>query len=129
MTTSEYIDKIDEMFNECKKNRLSRFSVEWDSFSRNVNKERKEVAEKLEGNEQILLNMALLYWFKKSELLELHYKKPLFKQNFKKKLAVHCNKIKSDILAEKADSTLLTKDLVSLFQRYHFQRGVKSKNG
>ena len=126
MTPSEYISQIDETFNHCKKNRLSRFSDEWDSFSRKINTERKEVAEKLEGNEQILLNMALLYWFEKSELLELHFKKRLFKQNLKKKLATHCNKIKSDILAEKADSTLLTKDLVSMFKRYHFNKGVKS---
>jgi len=119
MTPSAYMIQVDEMFDECKKKRLSRFSDEWDNFSKVINTERKETAAKLEGNEQILLNMALLYWFNKSELLELHFKKRLFKQNFKNKLANHCNKIKADILAEKADSSLLTKDLISLFQRYH----------
>ncbi len=128
MTPSKYIKQVDEMYAICKKNRLSRFSDEWNYFSRKLNVERKKVAEKLEGDECTLLNMALLYWFNKSELLELYFKNKLFGLNKKKKLAAQCNKIKKDILAEKADSRLLTKDLISLFQRYHAKHSLKRSN-
>lgn len=120
MNPRGYIDKVDMTYFECKSKRLSRFSDEWDTFSRKINKERLEFVKTLnDEKEESLLNQCLCYWFNRSELLELRTKNKLIGATKIKKLSKEGKKIRENILSRKVDGTIGTKSIVELFARYH----------
>lgn len=120
MTPKSYIEEVDKMYLACRLKRLSRFSNEWDTFSRKINGERLEVIKNLDNEKtESLLNQCLSYWFNCSELLELHFHYKLFRQNKRKKLTKEGKKIREDILKGKMDTVLGTGGIVELFAKYH----------
>lgn len=69
----DYINIIDEQYNSCKKQGLSRTSLEWGMFSSEMNRElrlRIESGDK----EHLILKYVFTYWVTVSQLLELHFK-------------------------------------------------------
>ena len=120
MTPESYIKKIDEVYLECKQKRLSRFSDEWDSFSRAINRERLKVIKNTNGRKtESLFNQCLSYWFNRSELLDLHTKSKLIGLGKKKKLAKEGKKIREDILNGVVDTALGTSGIIDMFAKYH----------
>ena len=76
-----YINKIDQNFYTHKKEKVSRYSTEWGTWSRKMNIELRENEKK-----NPLLVQVFSYWIIASKLLELYFKFSLFKQGGKNKL-------------------------------------------
>jgi len=120
ITTENYIESVDSMYLDCKSKRLSRFSDEWDTFSRDINRKRLEIIKNLKDEKIIsLFNQCLSYWFNRSELLELNSKSKILGQGKKNKLIKEGNKIREDILKGKIDTVLGVCGIVELFKKYH----------
>lgn len=120
MTPEDYINSVDEMYLECKAKKLSRFSDDWDTFSRKINKERLEIVKSSNSEKDVqLFNQCLSYWFNRSELLELHTKNKLLSHSKRKKLAKEGKKIRKDILDGKVDTVLGTRGIVDMFAKHH----------
>ena len=120
MTPKSYIERVDEAYLDCKQKRLSRFSDEWDSFSRAINRERLKVIKNMNGRKlEALLNQCLSYWFNRSELLELHTKNKLIGLGKRKKLAKEGKKIRENILNGIVDTALGTSGIIDMFAKYH----------
>jgi hypothetical protein len=108
-----YLEIIDQKYLEAKKKRLSRFSIEWGTFSRGMNLEIREKIEKKEHPQIPLLKSVFQYWLVTSELLELHFKSKILKQAKKKQLSKQRRAIKDDILGGNAISELSIKEMVA----------------
>ena len=120
MTPKSYIKAIDEAYLDCKQKRLSRFSDEWDVFSRRINRKRLEVIKDIKDEKiESLFNQCLSYWFNRSELLELHTKNKFVGQNRRKKLAKEGKKIRENILNGVVDTALGTSGIIDMFAKYH----------
>ena len=126
MTPENYIEAVDKAYTECKNKKLSRFSDEWDSFSRAINKERLEFVKGLDDEnekDESLLSQCLAYWFNRSEMLDLRLKNKLVCKSKIKKLAKEGSKIKRNILNGTVDTVLGTKGIVELFAKHHRTKG------
>lgn len=98
MTPEEYIELIDRKYLEAKKKKLSRMSVEWGKWSREMNLELRQRIESRSDPEELRLKHVVVYWTLRSQLLELHYSKPNFGLVKKKKLSKECRQMKETIL-------------------------------
>jgi hypothetical protein len=96
----EYIELIDQKYFEAKKNRISRFSVEWGKWSREMNLELRE-STKAEAPQSLLLRHVFIYWINRSQLLELYYKGRISSLGKKKRLEKEGAQLKKDILSGK----------------------------
>lgn len=97
MTPDEFVDLIDEFFEDAFKNRISRFDVRWGKWSRTMNEElRARILSKKDPFES-LLKYVIIYWTLISELLELHFRYPLYKQSKKRKVMKELKSVKSII--------------------------------
>ena len=126
MIPKDYIDRVDKAYAECRNKKLSRFSDEWDSFSRVINKERLEFVKGLDDEnekDESLLSQCLAYWFNRSEMLDLRLKNKLVCKSKIKKLAKEGSKIKRNILNGTVDTVLGTKGIVELFAKHHRTKG------
>lgn len=120
MTPESYIKTVDEAYLDCKQKRLSRFSGEWDAFSREINKKRLQAVKNTNGKKlESLFNQCLSYWFNRSELLDLHTKSKLIGLGKKKKLAKEGKKIRENILNGIIDTALGTSGIIDIFAKYH----------
>jgi len=91
----DYIDLIDEKYQEAKQQKLSRLSVEWGTWSREMNLKTKNY-------KNLGFKYLFIYWVMKSQLLELHFK-TRFKQSKKKQLAREAKNYRKIILSGNAD--------------------------
>ena len=120
MTPESYVKTVDEAYLDCKQKRLSRFSDEWDMFSRKINRERLQAIKNTNGRkEESFFNQCLSYWFNRSELLELYTKSKLIGLAKRKKLAKEGKKIREDILNGVVDTALGTGGIIDMFAKYH----------
>jgi hypothetical protein len=120
ITHIEYINLVDAMYLECKKKHLSRFSDEWDDFSRQINVTRKKIVESTKDDTlKSLFNQCLVYWFNRSELLESFSKSKLIGKGKRKKLIKEGSKIRENIVNNKVDNSIGTKGIIELFAKYH----------
>lgn len=94
----EYVEYIDEQYLIAKKKKLSRLSVEWGKWSREMNLELRGRIESREDPEELRLKYVIVYWTLKSQLLELHHSKPHSGRAKKKKVAKEAKQIKTLIL-------------------------------
>lgn len=108
-----YLELIDEKYIEAKRKRLSRFSVEWGTFSRGMNLEIREKIENGDHPQIPLLKSILPYWLTTSELLELHYKSKILKRSKKRQLSKKRQAIKDDIMGGNAISELSIKEIAA----------------
>jgi hypothetical protein len=97
----EYVEVIDGWYNYSKEHGLSRFSIEWGEWSAKMNREIREKIKK-EHVETVLLRYIFTYWVNRSQLLELHFKKPIFKGAKKKQLAREGKHLKEIIYSANA---------------------------
>lgn len=69
----EYVKRIDEEYEKCKRKKISRYMAEWGTWSVKQNREiNKRI---LEGSDHIaLLKLVFNYWLSKSVSLEYWYK-------------------------------------------------------
>lgn len=107
MTVRDYVDLIDKKYRAAKEEGISRFSVEWGRWSREMNVETRK-------KEGVLFKYVFIYWTLKSQLLEVFYKSPskLLRQGKKRRLQEEISDIKKIILSGKApDGDLTDKDL------------------
>lgn len=92
-----YLNLIDQKYFESKKARISRFSLEWGMWSREMNiKTRKQI--KSDHPQSTELKYVFIYWVTISQLLELYHKSKILKRGLKKKLEKECKKLKKNIL-------------------------------
>lgn len=101
------VDLIDGKYREAKKKGISRFSVEWGRWSREMNVE-------LRKKDGILFKYIFIYWTLKSQLLEVFFKSPskLVRLGKKRRLRKEISDIKGIILSGNAPEGELTdKDL------------------
>ena len=96
MNVEQYIQQIDDLYNELKLHRISRMSVEWGKPSRQINILLREKLrdESIPENEKTQWRYAFVYWTIKSQMLELHHKSKLFGTTKKKRLARKAFKIR-----------------------------------
>lgn len=96
-TPIDYLDIIDKNFTLAVKKGLSRFSVEWGHWSREMNIEiRKRVNSG--DSETIPLKYVFVYWVIRSQILELKYRsKGFFSENKIKKRAREAKEISKSL--------------------------------
>lgn len=101
-TKEDYLKEIGEMFISSKKKGLSRFDMEWGSWSVKMNTELRERIEKGDpkNKETTALKYILIYWTLKSQILELYFKSKILGRGKIKRLAKEAKKIKGMILEE-----------------------------
>lgn len=100
LTPVQLIDLINIKFEWAKKARISRMSVEWGKWSREMN---VTIRARIDaGNDpfEIRLKYVFIYWTLVSQLLEMHYSKKLFGQSKKKKLMKEAKAIRELAKAE-----------------------------
>ena len=88
-TPEQFVKHIDEHFNDAKKKRLSRMSIEWGMWSREMNlvlrsrmESKSEPSEPVDpiDNENVLrLKYVMVYWTLISQLLELYFQGSLLR--------------------------------------------------
>ena len=129
MTPKSYIERVDEAYLDCKQKRLSRFSDEWDAFSKEINRKRLQAIKNTNGRKiESLFNQCLSYWFNRSELLELHLKNKLLNNSKRKKFAKEGKKIRENILNGVVDAALGTSGIIDIFAKYHRTNSQRSVN-
>lgn len=85
-TVAEYIEDIDRMYIECRKERLSRMDLKWGKWSAEMNREIRKRIEEQDDPDNVRLKYVFIYWNLRSRLLEVYYKHRLGKNSLKKKL-------------------------------------------
>lgn len=95
---SEYIELIDQKYLEAKMTKISRFSVEWGKWSREMNLEINEIV-KSETPQASMLRLVFLYWINRSKLLELYHKSKIGGLGLKKRLGEEGRYLKKGILS------------------------------
>jgi len=98
----EYLDKIDDAYVKGKFHGLSRYSIEWGTFSREMN---LEIRKKIESGhpEKLFLKMVMPYWINRSVMLEIyHEKKNKIRKNRLRSLSKECERIRNDISTGRA---------------------------
>lgn len=107
--TIAYLDKIDDAYIKGKLHGLSRYSIEWGGFSREMN---LEIRGKVESNhpEKLLLKMIMPYWINRSVMLEIYFeRKHKIRKNRLRFLSKECERIRKDISKSKSNqSDMLT---------------------
>lgn len=96
-TPKQLVDLIDQKFLAGKQKGLSRFSIEWGLWSRQMN---LYIQEKIKENgpKVILFKYAMYYWTVKSQMLELHFRSKVGKLGKKNKLKNEAIQIKKTVL-------------------------------
>ena len=98
-TPKQLVDLIDQKFTAGKQKALSRFSIEWGLWSRQMN---LYIQEKIKENgsktKTILFKYAMYYWVIKSQMLELNFRSKIGKLGKKNKLKNEAVGIKKIIL-------------------------------
>jgi len=112
----DYINIIDSNYKQAK-GTISRLDPEWGIWSRGMN---IEIREKLGDDsnphpQPLLLKMIMLYWMKRSKLLEMHYRSKHYGKIKKLRLLAEIVEIRDDILGNRPRS----EDELSMFE---FQR-------
>jgi len=93
-----YLDLIDLKYMEAKKSRISRFSVEWSVWSREVNIETQKMI-KANHLQSLELKYVFIYWVNMSQLLELYHKSKLGRLGLKKKIEKESKSLRKEILS------------------------------
>ena len=101
LKAAEYVELIEEMYKKARLKKISRMSVEWGMWSRQMNLETRARIESGKDPEELKLKYVFVLWTTRSQLLELHYERPFFKLARKKKLAKECRQLKEMILTGK----------------------------
>ena len=113
-TPMEFVDMIKAFYGKARKAKLSRFDLRWGKWSRIMNTELRSKIENDHPNSESF-KYVIIYWTLKSEILELHYKYPYYKQSKKRKLEKEAIQIRKFIEednppplnAEKVKETIL----------------------
>ena len=96
MTPKDYVQQVDEKFRGCKKQKLSRFSSEWDQFSRNINTEMRGILFSLDDKSQEAetWKFCLAYWQVRSIMLQRYFEGKALNMVRMPKLKRECAHIK-----------------------------------
>ena len=96
---------VDRKYDEAKKAKVSRFSVEWGKWSREMNVE-------LRKKGGILFKYVTIYWVLKSQMLELFFKYPsnLLKRGCKRRTLKEVNDIREIILTGDVPEEMITEE-------------------
>ncbi len=97
----EFIDYIDSKFLDAKKRKLSRMSIEWGKWSREMNCILRDRINAKEDPEELKLKYVITYWAIKSQILEFCHKKKNLNSGKIKRSAKEAAKIKKMILTGK----------------------------
>jgi len=75
MDPLDYVEIIDDRYEEAKKDGISRMDIKWGMWSADMNRELRKLTED-EGNpNQLIYKYVFVYWILKSQLLELYYQR------------------------------------------------------
>jgi len=114
----DYVDLIDRKFREAIERKLSRLSVEWGRWSREMNIElRKRIEQQPEFPQLVLYKYVFIYWVTRSKLLEVFFKYPakLARMGLKKRLRKELSDIRKTILSGEMED--VSEDLEELLMR------------
>ena len=98
MNKQELLDYIDKKYRDAKSKRISRMSVEWGRWSREMNLGLRKRIESKKDPEELALKYVIIYWTIRSQMLELHYKSRFFGRVKIQRLAKEAADIKEIIL-------------------------------
>lgn len=110
-TPIEYLNLIDRKYLEAKRNKISRFSVEWGQWSASMNRIIQARIKDQGDADKVKLAYVFIYWTIMSRLIELHYKFRLFKNKEKKRLLDESVDIKEIITSKDGLQPLSEDDL------------------
>lgn len=110
-TPIEYLNLIDRKYLEAKRNKISRFSVEWGQWSASMNRIIQARIKDQGDADKVKLAYVFIYWTIMSRLIELHYKFRLFKNKEKKRLLDESVDIKEIITSKDGLQPLSEGDL------------------
>ena len=99
----DYIDLIDEQYSKYR-GQISRVDPVWGTWSIKMNLEIRAKAENEDDPhpQPLILKMIMLYWIKKSQLLEMHFgASKHYGQSKRKRFAKDVRKIRDDILGNR----------------------------
>jgi len=125
MTPESYITEIDYAFNRSKKQRLSRFSVEWGKWSRDMNirlrAETEEALREIKDTESRIKYEQLVdcfsYWIAKSKLLGLHHQNKILGSKKKRDLVDEIDMLRKRILSRQYDVNLPLPDMMAMLKK------------
>jgi len=106
-TKKDFLDLIDEKYFDARKRRLSRMSVEWGKWSREMNLELRERIESGKDKEELELKYVIIYWTIRSKSLELVHRSKILGRKKIKKLSKEALDIKKIILTGHLDDITL----------------------
>lgn len=101
-TAKEFLAYIDEHFNDAKKKGISRMSVEWGKWSREMNLVIRKRLESKSDPEEMFLKYVFVYWTAISQRLELNFKGRILNGGKIKKSAKEAEQIKKIIMKGRA---------------------------
>ena len=101
MKKEDYLKLIDDKYYEAKKKRISRMSVEWGKWSREMNVELRRKIESKKDPEELALKYVVIYWTIRSRMLELYFRSRFYGKNKIKKLSKEASDIKEITLTGK----------------------------
>jgi hypothetical protein len=109
-----YLDEIDAAFLRAKRDGLSRFSIEWGTFSRVMN---VEIRNRIKAGdpEAGRLRGVFIYWSIQSQILELVFKSRILGHGKKKRLARQAAELRVEILSDAYRPAFANESLLKLF--------------
>ena len=72
-TPEDFINQIDEKFEEAREKRMSRLNLEWGKWSADMNRELREFTEDDNNPGQVIYQYVFIYWVLTSQILELYF--------------------------------------------------------
>uniref|UniRef100_A0A6M3LC38 Uncharacterized protein n=1 Tax=viral metagenome TaxID=1070528 RepID=A0A6M3LC38_9ZZZZ len=113
LNPKQLLELIDEFYNDAVLNGLSRFDVRWGKWSYAMN---REINQRIKADDPhaARLRYVTVYWVLKSQLLEVHYKKPWFGFITTRKLEYEASNIKDMILSDEPLELLDIQSLANL---------------
>ncbi len=97
----DFVKYIDEKFLSAKKDKVSRMSVEWGQWSREMNIVLRDRVNSKTDPEELRLKHVIVYWTTKSQILEFNFKSKVLNSGRIKKRTKEADRIKREILTGK----------------------------
>uniref|UniRef100_A0A6M3KHJ0 Uncharacterized protein n=1 Tax=viral metagenome TaxID=1070528 RepID=A0A6M3KHJ0_9ZZZZ len=113
-TPAEYLHLIDTKFYEAKKNKVSRYSVEWGTWSREMNLILKKRTKKTDQDISLKLKYVFVYWILKSQVLEMFYRSKILRIGKRIRLETEADAIKDIIVNGKGTSLSSFEDIAKM---------------
>ncbi len=97
----DFVEYIDEKFNEAKHNKISRINIDWGGWSREMNIILRDRINSKKDIEGLRLKHVIAYWTTKSQILEFYYKSKILNAGKIKRRKKEAKDIRKGIMTGK----------------------------